>query len=76
MKKLMTWYMKIKVDILLNSLNLLWADTKIIENIYEFIISLKDDLLNHELTEHLSSNKKFSFILQTCFEMIESSIIS
>ena len=49
---------------------------KIIGNIYESIISLKDDLLNHELTEHLSSNKKFSYILQTCFEMVESSIIS
>jgi len=38
---------------------------------YEQLYNLKEHLLGHELTEHLSTNSKFSYLLQTCFEMLE-----
>ncbi len=37
----------------------------------ECLVNMKEHLLNHELTEHLADNKKFSFLLETCFEMLE-----
>ena len=37
----------------------------------ENLVELKEALLNHELTEHLANNKRFSFLLETCFEMLE-----
>ena len=35
----------------------------------ESLMDLKDSLLNHEQVEHLARNKKFSYLLQACFEL-------
>lgn len=37
----------------------------------EEFAQLKEPLLRHELTEHLANNPRFSFLLETCFEMLE-----
>ncbi|CAF0843528.1 unnamed protein product [Brachionus calyciflorus] len=34
------------------------------------LCDLNEMILNHELLEHLAQNKKFSYLLQACFEML------
>lgn len=33
----------------------------------------RNDLLSHEMLGHLAKNKKFDFLLQACFEIVQSS---
>lgn len=56
--------------------------TKFFQSVYSMIKNggeslealgeMKEDLLNHELTEHLKFNPRFPMLIETCFEMLDS----
>ena len=39
---------------------------------FNSILELKNNILSNELLEHLARNQKFSFLLQSCFELVSS----